>query len=58
LVATPITTQSRQPGEATGHASAASFIEMGAMGAANKTAGRLEVRLELGDGLVLQLVRG
>jgi hypothetical protein len=53
--ATPITTQVR---EATRQAAAASFIEMGAMGAANETTGRLEVRLELGGGLVLQLVRG
>lgn len=44
--------------EPTRPSAAASFIEMGAMGAASKPAGRLEVRLELGDGLVLQLVRG
>ena len=37
---------------------AASFIEMGSMGAVNEPAARLEVRLELGGGLVLQLVRG
>ena len=44
--------------EATRQASAASFIEMGAVGAASQATGRLEVRLELGGGLVLQLVRG
>jgi len=58
MVATPLTTQAREPGEATRQASAASFIEVGAMGAASQSAGRLEVRLELGGGLVLQLVRG
>jgi hypothetical protein len=57
LVSTPLTTQARGPREATRQASAASFIEVGAMGA-SRPAGRLEVRLELGDGLVLQLVRG
>jgi len=36
----------------------AGFIEMGAMAAASEPAGRLEVRVELGGGLVLQLVRG
>jgi putative transposase len=56
--ATPITPQAREPREAKRQASAASFIEMGAMGAASQPAGRLEVRLELGGGLVLQLVRG
>lgn len=58
IAATASTTQARKPREATAQASAGSFIEMGAMGAASKPAGRLEVRLELGDGLVLQLVRG
>jgi hypothetical protein len=58
MAATPITTQVRGPGEATSQAAAASFIEMGAMGAASEPTGRLEVRLELGGGLVLQLVRG
>ena len=58
MAATPITPQAREPGEATRQAAAASFIEMGAMGAASEPAGRVEVRLELGAGLVLQLVRG
>jgi putative transposase len=58
MAATPLTTQAREPREATRQASAASFIEVGAMGAASQPAGRLEVRLELGGGLVLQLVRG
>ena len=31
---------------------------MGSMGAASEPTGRLEGRLELGGGLVLQLVRG
>ena len=57
LTATPITTPARER-EATRQASAASFIEMGAVGAASQATGRLEVRLELGGGLVLQLVRG
>jgi hypothetical protein len=56
--ATPITMQAGEPREATRQAPVASFIEMGAMGAANETRGRLELRLELGAGLVLQLVRG
>jgi putative transposase len=59
MAATPLTTHAREPREATRQASAASFIEVGrAMGAGSQPAGRLEVRLELGGGLVLQLVRG
>ena len=58
MAATPITPQAREPREATRQAAAASFIEMGAMGTASAPTGRLEVRLELGGGLVLQLVRG
>lgn len=56
--ATPITSQAREAREATRRAPTASFIEMGAMSAASEPTGRLEVRLELGAGLVLQLVRG
>jgi putative transposase len=56
--ATPIPTQARKSREATREASATSFIEVGAMGASSEPKGRLEVRLELGGGLVLQLVRG
>jgi putative transposase len=58
MASTPITAQPHEPREATRQASAASFVEMGAMGAGRQPAGRLEVRLELGGGLVLQLVRG
>jgi putative transposase len=58
VAATPITTQAREPRGETHQAPMASFIEMGSMATANGTAGRLEVRLELGGGLVLQLVRG
>ena len=57
-MATPITPQAREPREATRQAAAASFIEVGAMGAASEPTGRLEVRLELGGGLVLHVVRG
>jgi putative transposase len=52
---TPSTTEPREPRRP---AAMASFVEMGSMAAANETTGRLEVRLELGGGLVLQLVRG
>ena len=58
MAGTPITTQAREPGEATRQAPADSFIEMGSIGAARAAAGRLEVRLELGAGVVLHLVRG
>ena len=58
MAATPLATQAREPREATRQAPTANFIEMGAMSAASQPAGRLEVRLELGGGLVLQLVRG
>jgi hypothetical protein len=56
--ATPITMQAKEPGEARRQAPVASFIEMGPMAPANAAAGRLEVRLELGAGLVLHVVRG
>lgn len=42
---------------ATRQSAQASFIEMGSVAAASAASGRLEVRLELGGGLVLQLVR-
>src|SRR5436309_14299383 len=58
MAATPLTPQAREPGEARRQASAASFIEMGAMGAASEPTSRLEVGLELGGGLVMTLVRG
>ena len=55
--ATPIPMQAQEPREATRQEPVASFIEMGPMAAANAAAGRLEVRLELGAGLVLHVVR-
>ncbi|WP_295638377.1 hypothetical protein [uncultured Methylibium sp.] len=54
--AAPMTAQARKPRQATRQAPVASFIEMGSVAAADP-AGRLEVRLDLGGGLVLQLVR-
>jgi transposase-like protein len=54
--ATQMRTPAQQPREATRKAPVASFIEMGPMAVADP-AGRLEVRLDLGGGLVLQLVR-
>lgn len=53
------TVQAKTPGKASlpaPAAAAASFIEMGSMAAA-PASGRLEVRLDLGGGVVLQLVR-
>jgi putative transposase len=55
---TPITTQAQEPGKATRQASTANFIEMGSMADASATAARLEVRLDLGGGVVVHLVRG
>lgn len=49
---------SQEPREAARQSETANFIEVGSMGAANEPAARLELRLELGGGLVLQLVRG
>ena len=48
--------QAKTPGKALRPAPAASFIEMGSM-AADPASARLEVRLDLGGGVVLQLVR-
>ena len=50
------TVQAKTPGKVSRPAPAASFIEMGSM-AAGPASGRLEVRLDLGGGVVLQLVR-
>ena len=51
--------QAKMPGKASGQATAAGFIEMGSMAsAARRESARLEVRLDLGGGVVLQLVRG
>jgi hypothetical protein len=55
--AAPMPTQAHEPREGTRQAPAAGFIEMGSVAAADP-AGRLEVRLDLGGGLVLQLMRG
>ncbi len=38
--------------------SAPSFVELGSLGTAPSATGRLEVRLDLGAGLTLHLVRG
>ena len=48
----------QEPRGPTRQPAVASFIEMSSMAAASAAAGRLEVRLELGGGVVLQLVRG
>lgn len=37
---------------------AATFVDLGAIGSAPPAAGRLELRLDLGSGLTLHLVRG
>jgi len=34
------------------------FVDLGALGARTRAGGRLDLRLDLGDGLVLTLVRG
>jgi len=34
------------------------FVDLGALGARTRAGGRLELRLDLGDGFVLTLVRG
>lgn len=47
-----------EAGRATRQPAIASFIEMGPMAAASAAAGRLEVKLDLGSGLVLHVVRG
>lgn len=52
----PMMPQARKPRESARHVPAAKFIEMRPLAAADP-AGRLEVRLELGGGVVLQLVR-
>lgn len=50
------TVQDKTAGKTSRPSPAASFIEMGSM-AAGPASGRLEVRLDLGGGVVLQLVR-
>lgn len=58
-LATPTAAAStaQEPRQAARQSAVAKFIEMGSMGVANEPAARLELRLELGAGLVLQLVR-
>ena len=48
----------REPCEPTRQSAVASFLDMGSMGAAIEPGPRLEVRLDLGAGLVLHVVRG
>lgn len=55
---TAAASSSQEPREAARQTAVANFIDMGSMAAASAAAARLEVRLELGGGLVLQLVRG
>jgi putative transposase len=56
--ATAQASTAQEPGGPTQPSALASFIEMGSMAAASTAAARLEFRLDLGGGLVLQLVRG
>ena len=58
LVTTAAASVSQESREAARESAVPNFIEVGAMGTAGEPARRLEVRLELGDGLVLHLVRG
>lgn len=52
------TVHAKTPGKVSRPAPVASFIEMDSMAlAARPSSGRLEVRLDLGGGVVLQLVR-
>lgn len=48
----------QEPRGATQESAVAGFVEMGSMAATGVASARLEVRLELGDGVVLRLVRG
>jgi hypothetical protein len=55
----PATVQAKTSGKASGQAPAAGFIDVGSMvSAARPESARLEIRLDLGGGVVLQLVRG
>jgi putative transposase len=55
----PKASKAQEPRGPTRQPAMASFIEMGSMAAASAAAsGRLEVRLELGGGLVLHVARG
>lgn len=50
--------QAAPQGDVPAAQSATSFIELGSYGAAGAPAGRLELKLDLGGGLSLHLVRG
>jgi len=58
LATTVAASVSQEPREAARQTAVSSFIEVGAMGAAGEPAGPLEVRLDLGSGIVLHVVRG
>lgn len=55
---TPTPTPSRSTPTKVSAVSASSFVDLGSLGTAPPAAGRLEVRLDLGGGLTLHLVRG
>jgi len=57
-LATAKASTAQEPGRATRLSAAANFIEMGSVPVASAAAGRLEVKLDLGAGLVLHVVRG
>ncbi len=58
LATTTAASTSQEDREPVRQSAAANFIEMGPMGSHAERASRLDIRLELGGGLVLQLVRG
>ncbi|HOK12603.1 MAG TPA: hypothetical protein PLB41_15620 [Rubrivivax sp.] len=58
LAAATAASTSQEGRERVRQSAAAKFIEMGSMGAQAERASRLDIRLELGGGVVLYLVRG
>lgn len=58
LAATSAASTSQEGRGPVRQSAAANFIEMGSMGAQAERASRLDIRLELGGGVVLHLVRG
>jgi hypothetical protein len=54
----PTPTSSRSSPKRVGAVAAPSFVDLGSIGTVPPAAGRLEVRLDLGGGLTLHLVRG
>lgn len=58
LATTSAGSTSHEGREPVRQSAAAKFIEMGAMSAQTERASRLEIRLELGGGVVLHMVRG